>query len=232
MLNAEIQEKIDCIYIEYINELKPLIAFVEHNYRKFPKGVLKEFRDVFDHVARLYLKNQPDGSAEDNIRKAHNHFCRLKLDIYKYLCDYRKKENKRWLNKYSKYDLTIIDNGEFWNNINERFDRCEETFFKGRSVEHSDVDQACRYYEDYIDECEEILEYIRTKQNLISKAVFKQRRSKAKNIIIGFVLGIIGSLIASVIYSHIVSFDNTKRNIQSQSLPPITDIVIHNTAKN
>ena len=64
------RKQIDEIYLEYINELKPLIAMVEHNYRKFPMGVLKEFRDVFDHISRLYIENETDAYYSDNYEEA------------------------------------------------------------------------------------------------------------------------------------------------------------------
>ena len=220
MLDTKLQEEIDNIYSEYIKELKPLIAFVEHNYRKFPKGVLKEFRDVFDHIARLYLTDQDTVAQKDNISKARNHFSRLKLDIYKYLCDYRKKEINRWLSKYSKYDLTIIDNGSFWYNIQEHFDECEAIFFRGRSIEHSDVTEACSYYEDYINKCEATFKYIDAKKKLINGAVFKQLRTQTQNIIFGFILGIIGSIIASIIYNHIALLNNisSDHNVQPSAI--------------
>ncbi len=226
MLDTELQEKIDSIYLEYINDLKPLIAYVEHNYRKFPKGVLKEFRDVFDHIARLYLDGQSDAVKADNIKKADNHFCRLKLDIYKYSCDYQKRKIDRWMKRYSKYDLTIIDNGKFWDDVEERFDKCETTFFKGREIEHSDIAQACNYYEDYINECEDTFNHIDAKKNLISSAVYKQRRTQTINIIIGFILGIIGSLIASGIYAHLFASNNINSDEHIHPSPSVSQVII------
>ena len=56
---------------------------------KFPKGLLKEFRDVFDHISRCYEEDAAEQYIEENIQKAENHFNRIKLDTYKYISDYK-----------------------------------------------------------------------------------------------------------------------------------------------
>lgn len=201
MLPEEYQNKVNQIYSEYINDLKPLIAYVEHNYSKFPKGVLKEFRDVFDHIARLYTEDEDEKYYIDTLDKAANHFSRLKLDIYKYLCDYEKKKISSWHNKYSKYDLSVIDNGDFWQDIVDGFDNCEVIFFNGRNIEHKDVVAACNFYQQYLNEADKIFECIEGKRDLIKKAVFKQRKASFISGFFGFILGIISSIIASFLYA-------------------------------
>ena len=61
----------------------------------FPKGLLKEFRDVFDHISRCYEEDAERQYIEENIQKAENHFNRIKLDAYKYVSDYKKREFAR-----------------------------------------------------------------------------------------------------------------------------------------
>ena len=82
--------------------------YVERKFHRFPKGLLKEFRDVFDHVSRSYEKDATEQYKQENIQKAENHFNRIKLDTYKYVSDYKKREFVRWKKKYSKYDLQNI----------------------------------------------------------------------------------------------------------------------------
>jgi len=161
------RKQIDDIYLEYINELKPLIAMVEHNYRKFPVGVLKEFRDVFDHISRLYIEDKPDDYYLVNLNKAMNHFDRLKLDVYKYVCDLEKKHIDKWVNRYSKYDMSCVDNGEFWEKVTRDFDACEGTFYLGQGQEHLNIKLACDYYEQYVIQCNEVFEYINSRDESI-----------------------------------------------------------------
>lgn len=54
MLTERQEERINSLYVEYQKDIKPLTFYVERKFHKFPKGLLKEFRDVFDHVSRCY----------------------------------------------------------------------------------------------------------------------------------------------------------------------------------
>ena len=198
------RKQIDEIYLEYINELKPLIAMVEHNYRKFPMGVLKEFRDVFDHISRLYIENETDAYYSDNINKAINHFDRLRLDVYKYVCDLKKKHIDKWTKRYSKYDMSCVDNGEFWDKVTKEFDDCEETFYNGQRHEHLDIKVACGYYEDYVTQCDQVFDYIKSKAEHIRKIKYKYCKTAIKGVLGGLLLGIIGSIIASMIWSSTI----------------------------
>ncbi len=190
------RKQIDEIHIEYINELKPLIAMVEHNYRKFPIGILKEFRDVFDHISRLYIEDKSEDYYIENINKAANHFDRLRLDIYKYVCDLEKKRIDKWIKQYSKYDMSCVDNGDFWKKVTKDFDDCEEIFYRGQKQEHLDIKQACDCYVQYVAQCNEVFKYIDSRAEYIHKVKYKY----CKTVVSGFVLGIIGSIIASIIW--------------------------------
>lgn len=208
------RKQIDEIHLEYINELKPLIAMVEHNYRKFPMGVLKEFRDVFDHISRLYIENESDDYYADNINKAINHFARLRLDVYKYVCDLKKKHIDKWTKQYSKYDMSFIDNGEFWDKVTKDFDACEDIFYNGQSHEHLDIITACSCYEDYITQCDEVFDYIKSKSEYIRKVKYKYYKTAISGILGGLILGIVGSIIASMIWSGIIvpTFNDAPQN--------------------
>ena len=109
MLTDEQEGRIRSLYTGYQNDIKPLTFYVERKYHKFPKGLLKEFRDVFDHISRCYEEDAERQYIEENIQKAENHFNRIKLDAYKYVSDYKKREFVRWKKKYAKYDLIWID---------------------------------------------------------------------------------------------------------------------------
>ena len=197
------RKQIDEIHLEYINELKPLIAMVEHNYRKFPIGILKEFRDVFDHISRLYIDGKSDDYYRVNLEKTTNHFDRLKLDVYKYVCDLTKKHIDKWVNRYSKYDMSCIDNGDFWKKVTEDFDACEEHFYYGQREEHLNIKQACDHYMQYVTQCDEVFQYIKSKSEYIRKIKYKYCKTAVKGIIGGLILGIVGSIIASMLWTGV-----------------------------
>lgn len=78
-----------------------------------------------------------------NIKKAENHFDRIKLDTYKYVSDYKKREFSRWKKKYSKYDLQNINDGEFWKKVLDLEDEGERIFASARNIEAKDNAKAC-----------------------------------------------------------------------------------------
>ena len=53
MLNEEREKCKNALYIEYQRDIKTLIFYVEHKFHRFPKVLLKEFRDVFDHISSI-----------------------------------------------------------------------------------------------------------------------------------------------------------------------------------
>lgn len=69
MLTKVQEERIKSLYIEYQEDIKPLTFYVERKYHKFPKALLKEFRDVFDHISRCYENDASEQYIEDNIKK-------------------------------------------------------------------------------------------------------------------------------------------------------------------
>ncbi len=219
------RNQIDKIYLEYINELKPLIAMVEHNYRKFPIGILKEFRDVFDHISRLYIENESDNYYKNNLNKAINHFDRLRLDVYKYVCDLKKKQVDKWIKRYSKYDMSCVDNGEFWDKVTKDFDNCEETFYNGQKQEHIDIKKACGCYENYVTQCDDVFRYIDSKSQHIRKIKYKYYKTALKGILGGLLLGIIGSIIASMIWSSVIEPAFNPTNLDNTNTISIEDTV-------
>ena len=96
MLNDAQRSQLEDLYVEYQQEIKLLMFYVESKYHRFPRGLLKEFRDVFDHISRCYVDDATDEHINENITKAHNHFNRIKLDTYKYLHDYKSRDYDRW----------------------------------------------------------------------------------------------------------------------------------------
>lgn len=203
MLTEEQEKRIESLYIEYQEEIKPLTFYVERKYHKFPKSLLKEFRDVFDHISRCYEKSATEQYKDDNIKKAENHFDRIKLDTYKYVSDYKKREFSRWKKKYSKYDLQNINDGEFWKSILDLEDEAEKIFASARNIESKDIVKACSMIQESTIKYEEIMTLIDDKRSYIVKAKFKYNRVTILNRLIGITVGIIASIIAAVIWEYI-----------------------------
>jgi hypothetical protein len=176
---------------------------VERKYHKFPKALLKEFRDVFDHISRCYTNPADNFSIEDNIRKAENHFDRIKLDTYKYMSDYKKREFVCWKKKYSKYDLQNIDNGDFWKNILDLEDQGELLFSEARKQEAKDINKSCDLLQESTSKYDTIEKIISEKRELIVKAKFKYRKISFINTIKGFGFGVLTSIVAAFAWENL-----------------------------
>lgn len=205
MVTKEQEQRIKALYVEYQEEIKPLTFYVERKYHKFPKSLLKEFRDVFDHISRCYEKDASQEYMEENIKKAENHFDRIRLDTYKYVSDYKKREFSRWKKKYSKYDLQNINDGEFWKKVLDMEDEGEKIFTHARETESKNIVEACNLIQESTLKYDQIMDLINEKRKYIVKAKFKYRRVTLLNWLIGFVIGIIASVIAAGIWECVIN---------------------------
>ena len=203
MLTEEQKKHIESLYIEYQEDIKPLTFYVERKYHKFPKSLLKEFRDVFDHISRCYEQSATEQYKNDNIKKAENHFDRIKLDTYKYVSDYKKREFTKWKKKYNKYDLQNINDGEFWRKILDLEDEAEKIFSNARNIESKSVAEACKLIQESAIKYDIITDLINDKRIYIIKAKFKYKKVTFLNWLIGFSVGIIASIIAAGIWEYI-----------------------------
>lgn len=203
MLTKEHETRITNLYKNYSAEIKPLTYYVERKYFKFPKGLLKEYRDVYDHLARCFADDATEVIIEENLKKAENHFDRIKLDIYKYACDYKKREFVRWKKRCNKYDMQSIDNGDFWKDILDMEDEGEAKYFEGRKVEARDINEACRYLRESFEIYGNIDDLIEKKRELIVRVKVRHLRNSFLNQVVGFVVGIAASIIASWLWNLI-----------------------------
>lgn len=204
MLTERQEKRIKSLYVEYQNDIKPLTFYVERKFHRFPKGLLKEFRDVFDHVSRCYEEDATEQYKEENIQKAENHFNRIKLDTYKYVSDYKKREFVRWKKKYGKYDLQNINDGDFWKTILELEDEGESIFSEARSLESKNIAISCEMLQKSTLKYDEIFKLINEKRRLILKAKFKYRRVSLVNCILGILIGIVGSIVATYLWETVL----------------------------
>lgn len=203
MLTEEQEKRIIDLYRMYYNDIKPLTVFVERKYHKFPKGLLKEYRDIYDHLSRCYSDDATDDLIEENIEKAEHHYERIRLDIYRYVCDYKRRVFVKWKQKYNKYDLQGIDNGDFWKYILKREDEGEKKFFEGRKREVKSVNEACDCLQESFKIYDDIMQTIIKNRDKIFEKKFKYVRAAIASQITGFVLGILASIVAAWIYSRL-----------------------------
>lgn len=212
MLNETQEKAVKEIYQDYQRNVKPLIYYVERKYHRFPKSLLNEIRDVFDHLSRCYCTDIELGIEDtdkekyinDNIEKAENHFTRIKLDAYKYVNDFKERDFKKWKRKYSKYDLQNIDNGVFWENILQLEELGEELFSLAKAKESKNIEEAYELFVKSTEKYDEIEDLIRKKQKLILKAKMKYRRISFLNTFFTFIIGIVTGVIASIIYAEMI----------------------------
>lgn len=202
MLNETQKLRINKIYKDYQDTIKPLIFYIERKYHKFPNAILNEIRDVFDHISRCYRDDAKDEYINDNIIKAENHFTRVKLDAYKYVSDIKRKDFVLWKRKYNKYDLQGIDNGNFWKYIIELEEEAEEKFALAKEEESKDIEKSYELFSESVSQYNTINKLIKEKRGLIIKEKIKYQRITMSNKIVGFVIGIISSIIAAIIYSN------------------------------
>ncbi len=200
MLNEVQQNEIIKLYHEYQSEVKLMVYYVERRFHKFPIALLNNLRDVFDHISRCYEKDVNDEYIEDNIRKAQNHFMRIKLDMYKYIYDVKDRDFSRWKKKYSKYDLQNIEHGKFWKKILELEQESEILFKNAKTMESKNTSQSYELFAQAIKKYEEIDNEIQKKKQYIVDAKWLYRRVTLFSRLWGIVLGILTSLLASVLF--------------------------------
>lgn len=169
---------------------------------------MNEIRDVFDHISRCYSPNAKQEYIDTNIIKAMNHFTRVKLDAYKYVNDSKRRDFTRWKQKYNKYDLQSINDGEFWASILNLEDEAELLFSKAKKEESKNIDEAYHLFYESAEKYSIIEDLIRSKRNFIVKAKFKYRRNTFSNHAFGFLIGVASGIVANNISAiqHIKTF--------------------------
>lgn len=202
MFNTQ-ETKIKEIYLDYQENIKPLIYYIERKFHKFPLSLLNEIRDVFDHISRCYDPDAEQSYIDENIRKAENHFTRIKLDAYKYVNDAKRRDFIRWKKKYNKYDLQNINDGDFWKHILDLEDEAECIFAEAKKMESKDVEKSYGLFYQSAEKYKEIDNLINEKRQFIVKAKFKYRRITILNHAIGFLVGVASSIIASIFYTDL-----------------------------
>ena len=104
----------------------------------------------------------------------------------------------------SKYDLQNINDGEFWKKVLDLEDEGERIFTAARDIEAKDIVKACNLIQNSTMKYDEITQLIDEKRDYIVKAKFKYRRVTFLNWLIGFVIGVVASIIATWIWENFI----------------------------
>ena len=125
------------------------------------------------------------------------------MDAYKYVNDVKRKDFVKWKKKYNKYDLQNINDGDFWKHILDLEDEAERLFAEAKKQETKDVNESYDLFYLSADKYEQIDNLIDEKRQFIVKAKFKYRQMTFFNHLTGFIIGIISSIIANVLYTDV-----------------------------
>lgn len=145
--DADIQQEIKEIYLQYHNSIKIFIGQLEVLQNKFPVEILNEIRAVFSHIAKVYAFDNEE-IARHNIEKAKSHIKRAQLDAFKYMCYAYSKFYKEFRDLYKNVDLSYVNNGEFIVELSNTYAAALKKAEEARIVE-AKADNGIEAYEVY-----------------------------------------------------------------------------------
>lgn len=145
-MNAKQNEKIEQLYFEYKQIIKPLLAQIEATYEKFPIPLFNEIRAFNDHISRCYGKVSSI-EIDTQLNKAKSHINRMILDCYKFLNIYYNDKIINFENKIKRIDITTINNGEFYINYKKLREKIIKQVKKAKENEQKAI--LCTDYTDY-----------------------------------------------------------------------------------
>jgi len=147
--NADIQQELKDIYLQYHNSIKIFIGQLEVLQNKFPVEILNEIRAVFSHIAKVYVFDDEE-IVRSNIEKAKRHIKRAQLDAYKYMCYAYSKFYKEIRDLYKLVDLSYVNNGEFLADLSATYAEAVKKAEKARMIE-AKAENGIEAYEAYED---------------------------------------------------------------------------------
>jgi hypothetical protein len=189
------------VYSFYNEKVKILYSEIEARNNTLPVELLFEIHSAFDHLKRFHVDNEPeDRSAE----KAFSHLKRGLLDAFKLKLKYHNKDYDKLLKM--KSDFYLIDNGEFWPSLLRKRKLITDLAKEARLYEgKKDNDDAFeRWYQTstLIDQFEN--EYFESPKIQWAKKQYFLRRFR--EIVIGLIVGVIGSAIVQYLFPGLFEF--------------------------
>ena len=214
LLSGEVQKALFCLFEEYNCKVKPLIAAYESLTGKFPGQVLNEIRACYDHVARCFVTGHSETERLSEITKARSHIIRCILDGYKHMLLYGYDYVKAFHDEYKDVQLSLVSDGKFLPELRTLEDNAKHLTIKARLKEAQsfpDKEQAYEAYQNAILAYHDIELFINKHadglSNVKQHALLKTKKERWNNwkfaiigAVIGALLGVGGSVLASYIY--------------------------------
>ena len=158
MISPDLQTKIEVLYNTYNYTLKPLLATVEARFEKFPLPVINEIRAFNDHIAQCYREDVDDEYRKNQLHRAEAHINRILFDCFKYLNVSLHDSIKLLQREARNVDLTVIDNGLFYQNYRRLYNSARSTVRLAKKEESFNRDVSYGLYEEAFNRYNELEE--------------------------------------------------------------------------
>ena len=181
----------------YEKYVKPIYSEIEAKRNNIPVELLFETYAAFDHIKRFYLNAEDENEA---LSKAIGHLKRGILDAFKLKLKYFNQDIEEF-NKYSN-SVELIDNGKF---ISDFIKEKNEIFALAKDARLTEsIKSKENAFEIWFQVSVKIDEFEHKYLNQLDKidwANKKQFQWINKDMIRGVLIGIISSIIASILWS-------------------------------
>jgi len=189
------------VYSFYNEKVKILYSEIEARNNTLPVELLFEIHSAFDHLKRFHVDGEPEEHCAD---KAYSHLKRGMLDAFKLKLKYHNKNYEKLLKM--KADLHLIDNGTFWSSLSNKRTTIVRLAREARQNEGmKDNEKAFeKWYQtsELIDQFES--ECFNTPKLQWAKKQYIFRFTK--EIIIGLIVGVVGSAIVQYLFPGLFTF--------------------------
>lgn len=187
------------LFAFYHDRVKPLYSAVQLQ-NQLPVEVLFELNAALDHISRQYTYSEAE---QDVVRRAYAHLKRSCLDIFKLAV----KDAIDQFNELRKVDTSIIDNGDYDQRLLRLYREIHEGATSARRNEgdcrndDASAIKAFEMWEPVYGNCVRLTtEFYQHKHVNWAKKIQKHGAWVERGI--GFVLGIVASIIASAIWGY------------------------------
>lgn len=202
-------ERERAIYLEYLEEIVPLIASIEVYDNEFPVEILNEVRSIFTHFARCKV-SADEGVIESDMAKAERHLKRLRFDCCKYIAAMHSESVGDFLAHYSPKVLAGVDNGQFHIRVNRMMLKADGMVIEAKRLETGgDEDAALSMYDaaakvyaelqEYIDQSSEALAHAQTLYGAFEERVEKNGEESNKLTKVGITFSIISFFLGALV---------------------------------
>ena len=189
------------VYEFYNEKVKIIYSEIEARNNTLPVELLFEIHSAFDHLKRIHVDNEPEDHCAE---KAFSHLKRGLLDAFKLKLKYYNKDCEKLLEM--KADLRLIDNGAFLPSLLSRRTAIIKLAKEARLYEgKKDIDGAFEnWYQTsaLIDQFES--DFFDPKKIKWAKKQYFFRLSR--DIILGIIVGVIGSAIVQYLFPSFFEF--------------------------